>query len=214
MVRASTVEWPLALWRQFGIQKRRRSSTLSASFRWPRQQSTYVEARNRAGQTKNSESDRCRLYPSQTEWRASSTVYIHLQRLWTATALGWPSLPSRREKMPHLRKANHFAPRCPEKSSKPQTSSSSIGSRQENGANANNHGNKTDEGNSQKSKMARIQIGNVKATHRDRRTPTISAELLDSNGTPTRSYDNVTQDPRVEVSVGGVDFLSAIGLTD
>ena len=44
----------------------------------------------------------------------------------------------------------------------------------------------------------------MKAKHRDRRTPTISVELLDSNGTPMRSFDNVTPDPRAEVSVGGL----------
>jgi hypothetical protein len=111
-------------------------------------------------------------------------------------------------------KVNHFAPRCPEKGSKPKSPGSSSSHRQENGANTNNHGNKTDGGNSQKSKMARILIGNVKAKQRDRRTPTISVELLDSNGTPIGSFDNVTPDPGAEVSVGGLDFLSAIGLTE
>jgi hypothetical protein len=62
--------------------------------------------------------------------------------------------------------------------------------------------------------MARILIGNVKAKQRDRRTPTISVELLDSNGTPMRSFDNVIPDPGAEVSVGGLDFLSAIVLTE
>jgi hypothetical protein len=62
--------------------------------------------------------------------------------------------------------------------------------------------------------MARILIGNVKGKQRDRRTPTISVELLNSNGTPICSFDKVTPDPGAEVSVGGLDFLSAIGLTE
>lgn len=111
-------------------------------------------------------------------------------------------------------KANQFAPSCPVKSSKSRSPGSSNGSRQESGSGASGHGNKTDGGIGQKSKMTHIHIGNVKATHRDRRNSIISVELLDGNGVSTRSSDNVTPDPGAEVSVGGLDFLSAMGLME
>ena len=71
------------------------------------------------GKRENSELERCHLYSNQTEWKASSTICIHLQCLWTVTALCRPSLVSRR-KNTICRKMNHFAPRCPEKGSKPK----------------------------------------------------------------------------------------------
>jgi hypothetical protein len=60
--------------------------------------------------------------------------------------------------------------------------------------------------------MARICIGNVKAKHRDRRTPIIAVEILDGNGLSARLFANVTRG--AEVSVGGLDFLSIIGLSE
>jgi hypothetical protein len=54
----------------------------------------------------------------------------------------------------------------------------------------------------------------VKAKHRDRRAPFIAVEILDGNGLSARSFANVTPDPGAEVSVGGLDFLSAIGLSE
>jgi hypothetical protein len=105
-------------------------------------------------------------------------------------------------------KPNHFAPKCPTKSSQPRPPSSSGGSCHEYGGG----GNKTDGGIAPKTKMARICIGNVKAKHRDRRTPIIAVEILDGNGLSARSFANVTRG--AEVSVGGLDFLSIIGLSE
>ncbi|EFX69814.1 hypothetical protein DAPPUDRAFT_113301 [Daphnia pulex] len=56
--------------------------------------------------------------------------------------------------------------------------------------------------------------GKRNAKHRDRRTPVIAVEILDGNGLSARSFANVTPDPGAEVSVGGLDFLSAIGLSE
>jgi hypothetical protein len=82
-------------------------------------------------------------------------------------------------KMCHIcGKPNHFAPKCPNKSSKPRPPGGSGGSRYEHGGG----GNKTDGGIAPKTKMARICIGNVKAKHRDRRTPVIAVEILDGTG--------------------------------
>ncbi|EFX68915.1 hypothetical protein DAPPUDRAFT_114150 [Daphnia pulex] len=83
-------------------------------------------------------------------------------------------------------------------SNKPRPPGGSGGSRYEHGGG----GNKTDGGIAPKTKMARIRIGNVKAKHRDRRTPTIAVEILDGNGISARSFANVTPDPGAEVSVG------------
>jgi hypothetical protein len=109
------------------------------------------------------------------------------------------------EKHATFGKANHFAPRCPEKGSKSKASGGSSSPRQEHGANTNNRGNKADGSTGQKSKMARIKIGNVKESYRDHHTPIISVELLDSNGIPTRPLTTSSQ-TGAEVSVGGLDF--------
>jgi hypothetical protein len=93
---------------------------------------------------------------------------------------------------------------------KPRPPGDSGGSRHENGGD----GNKTDGGIASQTKMARICIGNMKATHRDRRTPIIAVEGLGGNGLLAWSFDNVTPDTGAEVSLGGLEFISAIGLSE
>lgn len=107
-------------------------------------------------------------------------------------------------------KANHFATRCPANADLPAAAMVPV----TRAVAAAVTTKKTDGGSGQKSKMTRIHIGNVKATLRDRRTPIISVELLDGNGVSKRSFDNVTPDPGAEVSVGGLNFLSAIRLKE
>ena len=48
----------------------------------------------------------------------------------------------------------------------------------------------------------------------NRQTLTISLDLLDDDGHSQGSYGNVTPDPVAEVSVGGLGFLAAIGLSE
>ncbi|EFX67542.1 hypothetical protein DAPPUDRAFT_261497 [Daphnia pulex] len=105
---------------------------------------------------------------------------------------------------------NHFAPKCPTKSSKPRPPGGSGRPHHE----YDGGGDKTDGCAAPKTKMARICIVNGKAKHRNRRTPFIAVEILDGNGLSARSFANVTPDPGAEVSVGGLDFLSAIGLSE
>lgn len=62
--------------------------------------------------------------------------------------------------------------------------------------------------------MARLLIRKIQATHRERRTPLISLELLDDNDILLQSFRDVTPDPGAEVTVGGLDFLSALCLTE
>jgi hypothetical protein len=96
-------------------------------------------------------------------------------------------------------KVNHFAPKCPDKKAK--LASGGNGSRPDSSAGT-------------KSKMARIHIGSVQTQHRNRQTPTITLDLLDDDGLIRMSFGNVTPDPGAEVSVGGLDFLAAIGLSE
>ena len=98
-------------------------------------------------------------------------------------------------------KENHFAPKCPEKLQTAKQAGEGNGIRPDNSGGT-------------KSKMARVHIGSVQTQHRNRQTPTISLDLLDDDGHFQGSFGNVTPDPGAEVSVGGLDFLAAIGLSE
>lgn len=62
--------------------------------------------------------------------------------------------------------------------------------------------------------MACIHIGSIKTQHRNQQTPMISLDLLDDDGRFRGSFGNVIPDPGSEVSVGGLDFLAANGLSE
>jgi hypothetical protein len=62
--------------------------------------------------------------------------------------------------------------------------------------------------------MAIFLIGNVQATHRNSWTPVISQGLPEKKSYIIHSFGSITPDPGAEISVGGLDFFSAVGLSE
>ncbi|XP_032796134.2 homeotic protein female sterile-like [Daphnia magna] len=107
--------------------------------------------------------------------------------------------------------SNHFSPRCP----KPRKNASSNG-----GGNASNGDNGT-AGNAASSpgarpqgRIGRILVGSVNASRRWRRAPTVSLQILDTQGRQLTTIDDAIPDGGAEISVGGLDTLSQLGMTE
>jgi hypothetical protein len=62
--------------------------------------------------------------------------------------------------------------------------------------------------------MAIFFICNVQATHRNIWTPVISQGLSYEKSNIIHSFGSVTPDPGTEISVVGLDFFSAVGLSE
>ncbi|KZS06394.1 Uncharacterized protein APZ42_030178 [Daphnia magna] len=107
--------------------------------------------------------------------------------------------------------SNHFSPRCP----KPRKNASSNG-----GGNASNGDNGTagnaasSPGARPKGRIGRILVGSVNASRRWRRAPTVSLQILDTQGRQLTTIDDAIPDGGAEISVGGLDTLSQLGMTE
>ncbi|KZR98140.1 Uncharacterized protein APZ42_006574, partial [Daphnia magna] len=107
--------------------------------------------------------------------------------------------------------SNHFSPRCP----KPRKNASSNG-----GGNASNGDNGTagnaasSPGARHKGRIGRILVGSVNASRRWRRAPTVSLQILDTQGRQLTTIDDAIPDGGAEISVGGLDTLSQLGMTE
>ena len=104
-------------------------------------------------------------------------------------------------------KLDNFAPKCP---SRDKGKSSGI----ENGSGGAGGGAAASSSSGSKSKVGHITIGNAQAYHRQRGSPTITLEVLDSEGTVTAVITDAVPDPDAEVSVAGSDIMAAIVVTE
>jgi hypothetical protein len=104
-------------------------------------------------------------------------------------------------------KLDHFAPKCPSRKKGKRSGS-------DNGSGGASGGGAASSSSGSKSKVGHITIGNVQAYHRQRGSPTITLELLDSEGTVTAVITDAVPHPGAEVSVAGSDVMAAIGVTE
>ena len=100
-------------------------------------------------------------------------------------------------------KANHYAPKCPNKQKSRPSGGSADSRSMGNGGTVG----RTMDDTTPKSKMARIHIGNVQTSHHKRRTPIISVDIMSDDGTLMCTFPSVTPDPGAEVDCIALDIL-------
>ncbi len=107
--------------------------------------------------------------------------------------------------------SNHFSPRC----TKPRKNVSPNGvGDASNGDNGTAHNASSSSGAPHKGKIGRILVGSVNASRRWRRAPTVSLRILDGQGRQCTTIDDAIPDGGAEISVGGLDILSQLGMTE
>jgi hypothetical protein len=113
--------------------------------------------------------------------------------------------------------SNHFSPRCPKPRRSSNTGQSGGGTGKSEGAQPGSGGSSTGgfpSGPRTKGKIGRIVVGSIRNPRRWRRAPTVSLRVLDDKGQFLSTIDKVIPDGGAEVSVGGLDILMAIGMTE
>ena len=113
--------------------------------------------------------------------------------------------------------SNHFSPRCPKPRRSSSTGQSGSGIGKSEGAQPGSGGSSTGgfpSGPRTKGKIGQIVVGSIRNPRRWRRAPTVSLRVLDDKGQFLSTIDKVIPDGGAEVSVGGLDILKAIGMTE